>query len=116
MAIEVLQPVIDSSAKLHEAVANGFTFPKPTKASGSSMVELAAIISKQTSILDAYLKENGIPAPGFNFDSPLIFPKLPDEIKNAREEIVRASRDLSDLATGPTESIRWAVWDVSLPR
>ena len=32
----------------------------------------------------------------------------------AREEIVRASKDLSDLVTGPSESVRWLAWDVSL--
>ena len=114
MANGVPQRFIDSTTEVHEAVTNGCTTSKSTKASGSSMMELAATISKQTSILDHYLKENGILAPGFDFDSPLNFPKLPNEIKKAREEIMKATKELGDLTTGPTESLRWAVWDVSV--
>lgn len=114
MATELLQPVVDGATKVHDAAANGFTTPKPTKTSASSMLDLAAIISKQTSILDEYFKENGI-SPGFDFDSPLNFPKLPNEIKKAREVVIKATKDLGDLVTGPTESIRWGVWDASVP-
>ena len=27
---------------------------------------------------------------------------------------MRASKDLSDLVTGPSESVRWLAWDVSV--
>lgn len=111
MVSEVLETVVNGASKpIHETLANGLAISKPT---GSSMVELAAIITKQTEILDRYLKESGSPSPGFDFDSPVNFPKLPDEIKKAREEVVRASKELTDLVTGPTESVRWMAWDVS---
>ena len=84
---------------------------KPT---ATSMVELAAIITRETEKLEKYLKESGSSMPGFDVDSPANFPKLPEEIKKAREEIVRASKELGDLVTGPTESVRWMAWDASI--
>jgi hypothetical protein len=92
-----------------EPVSNGA--PKPP---ATSMVELAAIITRETEKLEKYLKESGSAMPGFGVDSPANFPKLPDEMKRAREEIVRASKELEDLVKGPTESVRWMAWDASL--
>lgn len=77
-----------------------------------SLVELAKIITRESEKLEKYLKESGSPMPGFDVDSPANFPKLPDEMKKAREEIVRATKELGDLVTGPTESVRWMAWDV----
>ena len=109
---EVLQNIVESApAPVQEVISNGHVKPTATKA--SNMVDLAAIISKQTAILDKYLIASGSSAPGFDFDSPANFPKLPSEIKKAREELVRASKELTDLVTGPTESVRWMAWDVS---
>ena len=78
-----------------------------------NMVELARIITRETEIVDRYLRESGSEQPGFDVDSPANFPKLPADIKKAREEVVRATKELSALVTGPTESIRWMAWDVS---
>jgi hypothetical protein len=83
------------------------------KPSTSSLIELAQVITRETKKLDRYLKDNGIQAPSFEVDSQANFPKLEGEIKRAREEIVRATRELGDLVTGPTESIRWMAWDVN---
>lgn len=95
-------PHIDSPAVL----PNGATKRK------INMVELAQIITRETEKLDKYLKESGSEQPGFDVDSPANFPKLPAEIKKAREEVVRATKELGDLVTGPTESVRWMAWDV----
>jgi hypothetical protein len=81
------------------------------KPSTSSMIELAAIITKETEKLEKYLKESGSPTPGFDVNSPANFPKLPEDMKKAREEIMRATTELGDLVTGPTESVRWMAWD-----
>lgn len=78
------------------------------------MIELSAIISRETAVIDKYLTENNLPQPGFNCDSPLNYPKLPDEIQKARETVISASKALADLATGPTESVRWLAWEVRL--
>lgn len=80
----------------------------------SSLVELARIITRETEKLERYLKESGSPMPSFDADGPANFPTLPDDIKAAREEVVRAARDLQFLVTGPTESVRWMAWDVNL--
>lgn len=77
-----------------------------------SLVELAATITREAEKLEKYFKETGTPRPGFDVDSPLEFPKLPDELKKSREEVMRASKELEDLLTGPTEILRWMAWDV----
>jgi hypothetical protein len=79
----------------------------------SSLIQLAATITRETEKLDRFIKESGAPVPSFDVDAPLDFPKLPDDIKTAREEVVRATKELGDLVTGPRESIRWMAWDVS---
>jgi len=78
-----------------------------------SLIELAGTITRETEKLERYLKESGCEMPGFGIDSPLNFPKLPEDIKTAREEVMRATKELGDLVTGPTESVRWMAWDVS---
>jgi hypothetical protein len=81
----------------------------------SGLAALAAIITRETEKLDKYIKESGVPVPSFDIDAPLDFPKLPKDIKKAREEVLRATKELGDLVTGPRESIRWMAWDVSTP-
>jgi hypothetical protein len=83
------------------------------KHSTSSLIELAQTITRETEKVNRHLKDNGIQAPSFDVDSQANFPKLEGEIKRAREEIIRATRELGDLVTGPTESVRWMAWDVS---
>ena len=78
-----------------------------------SLIELARTITRETEKLENYLKDVGSEMPGFAHDSPLNFPKLPDNINKAREEIIRATKELGDLVTGPTESVRWMAWDAS---
>jgi hypothetical protein len=80
----------------------------------TSMVELAKTIAAGTEKLEKYLKESGSPMPGFDVDSPVDFPKLPEDLKKVREEVVRATKELEYLVTGPAESLRWKAWDVSL--
>lgn len=111
---------IETASEENIAKANGTASTEPTthgitKSSTTTMVELAAIITRETEKLEKYLKESGSAMPGFDVDSPVNFPKLPDEMKKAREEIVRATKELGDLVTGPTESVRWMAWDVSSP-
>ena len=85
-----------------------------SKPSTSNLIALAAIITRETEKLDKYIKESGIPAPSFDVDAPMDFPKLPAEIRKAREEVVRATKELGDLVTGPREGLRWMAWDVNL--
>jgi hypothetical protein len=90
------------------------TPPAATQPSTSQLISLAAIITRETEKLDRYLKESGAPSPSFDADGPANFPKLEGEIKRAREEVVRATKELGDLVTGPTEKLRWMAWDVRI--
>lgn len=92
-------------------VASKEVAAKPTT---SSLIELAAIITRETEKLDKFMKENGGPAPSFDVDGLLEFPKLPSDIKAAREAVVKATKELGDLVTGPRESVRWMAWDVGI--
>lgn len=80
-----------------------------------SMVELAKIIARESEKLEKYLVESGSELPGFDVNSPVNFPILPVDVKRSREEIIRATKELGDLVTGPTESVRWMAWDVRTP-
>lgn len=86
--------------------------PAPSSAE-SHIVALAKKISAETAKLEKYLKDNGLPDPGFDIDAPGDFPKLPEDIQKSRQEIVYATRELNDLVRGPRESVRWTVWNVS---
>lgn len=78
----------------------------------SSLVALAKTIAHETEKLEKYIKESGSAEPSFDVDAPLDFPKLPEDVKNARENVVRATKELGDLVTGPKETIRWMSWNV----
>lgn len=63
--------------------------------------------------METYLKDISLPQSGFDVDSPLNFPKMPEGVQIARETIKAASKALTDSTTGPTERLRWLVWNVS---
>jgi hypothetical protein len=121
---QVISAAKDSDGSMSEkasAAANGSPHElssEPPKAvisasKTTSLIELAKIIATETGKLETLLKENGHPIPSFEVDSPMNFPKLTDDIKKSREEVLRATKDLEALVTGPTESIRWMAWNVS---
>lgn len=80
--------------------------------STSNLVALAKTITQETEKLEKYIKESGSAAPSFDVDALLDFPKLPEDIKKARENVVKATKELGDLVTGPKESLRWMTWNV----
>jgi len=111
----VAKPEPDIKATSERSVANDPEIDNAAaKPTTSSMIQLAATITRETEKLDRFIRDSGIPVPSFDVDAPLDFPTLPDDIKTAREEVVRATKELGDLVTGPRESIRWMAWDVSL--
>ncbi|EKD17354.1 O-methyltransferase [Drepanopeziza brunnea f. sp. 'multigermtubi' MB_m1] len=83
--------------------------------SSSQLVELAATIARETAKLDAYMQASGLPTPSFDVNGPLNFPRLNDEMQKAREEVIKAAKELGDLMTGPTETVRWMAWDLTDP-
>ncbi|RAL68535.1 hypothetical protein DID88_007262 [Monilinia fructigena] len=73
----------------------------------SSLGKLAATITRETEKLSAYLKDNGIEEPSFDVTSAVAFPKLPEDLRKSREEIIIATKELGDLVTGAEEGLRW---------
>lgn len=96
-----------ASAAVVDSVSTNGSVSKP-----SLMVSLAGTISKETAIVDQYFREQGGAQPGFDEDCLLDFLNLPDEVQRARSEVLRATAELRDLVTGPTESLRWMAWNV----
>lgn len=80
----------------------------------SSLVKLAATITRETEKLSAYLKDNGIQEPSFDATSAVAFPKLPEDLRKSREEIIIATKELGDLVTGAEEGLRWLAMDVCI--
>ncbi|KAK6541923.1 hypothetical protein TWF694_007698 [Orbilia ellipsospora] len=77
--------------------------------------ELAATISANAKIVEDYLESKGLPYPSFAADGPSNFPipQTPEteEIHDARQALLTASKHIYDLATGPNEYLRWLVWN-----
>ena len=82
----------------------------------SRMVQLSEKIRTETEKLDAYITATGLPQPSFDVDGPEDFPKLPQELQKARQEVIFATEELRTLALGPRQSVRWGVWNVRSSR
>ncbi|RDA91224.1 hypothetical protein CP533_3406, partial [Ophiocordyceps camponoti-saundersi (nom. inval.)] len=76
----------------------------------SRLTELAAKITAETEKLDRYVRDHGLPEPGFDVDASDCFPPLPPELQTSRLEVVCAAQELESLIRGPRENVRWAVW------
>jgi len=75
------------------------------------MVALAQKITKATEKLETYMKSKNLPVPSFDVDAPADFPSLPEDIQQSRQDIIHATKELSLLAHGPRESVRWGIWE-----
>ncbi|KAF2973069.1 hypothetical protein GQX73_g501 [Xylaria multiplex] len=68
---------------------------KPTR-----IALLSTIIQKNIEIIDAYFDSNGLPSPSFDQDYPS---DLAPEIHGARNAVLEATDELSDLMLGPRQ-------------
>ncbi|KAI9727413.1 MAG: hypothetical protein M1834_008419 [Cirrosporium novae-zelandiae] len=76
-------------------------------ASTPSIDDLADQISASTKIISNFLKSNNLPQLSFDKNAPLEFPHAPEDILAARRNLREATKTLYDLATGPSEHLRW---------
>ncbi|AEO54737.1 hypothetical protein MYCTH_2297644 [Thermothelomyces thermophilus ATCC 42464] len=75
------------------------------------MVALAKKITKATEKLEAYMKSENLPLPSFDADAPADYPPLPADVQQSRQDIIHAAKELSLLAHGPREAVRWGIWE-----
>lgn len=66
----------------------------------SRLVELSSEISKNTAIIDQYLKDNNLPQPSFDNHEPIWDKDFPAEIQQARIAVQDAATELSELTMG----------------
>lgn len=74
--------------------------------SNSSIAELAARIAANTTIVDNFYLENGLPTPSFDQESPLkpvISPDTAPEIEAARQAVIYDCQELRILMQGPAQ-------------
>lgn len=117
IATASIQSAPEDEALDKSAIWRSSTRLSPTRTatapSPNPLIELAATITKNAEKLEHYLKANGLPMPTFEPNAMKDFPGLPEDMQSVRAEVVRATRELSDLVVGPTEMLRWMSWDVS---
>ena len=80
----------------------------------ASLVEVSDRISKNTAYLQHFLTTRGLPTPSFNVDTPTEFPNPDKErtVELVQEAVLADTRALFDLVIGPTDSLKWKVWQV----
>lgn len=111
-ALEAIVPQTDATADI---LTHSHGLTSEAAPSRSSLIaQLAETISRESAIVDGYFRENGGAQPGFEEDSLLKYPQLPDEIERARQEVLRASSELKDLMTGPSDVVRLMGYNVGI--
>ena len=74
-------------------------------ASGTRISQLAETIATNTAIVDAYLKEHGLPTPSFSADGPASLAIQDDAVAAAQERVIASTQELHFLMKGPAESL-----------
>ncbi len=80
------------------------------------MDKLTAKIAANVTIINNYLKENDLPIPSLERDSPPEFPVPTSErdIHLARLNLIEAAKAMYDLALGPVDMLGWSAMTVSV--
>jgi hypothetical protein len=87
----------------------------PATSSSTRIVELSNIISENTTKINDFLAESGLPQLTFDAHGPADFPvpSANEDIQAARRAVVNATQELHVLMVGPRETLRWLAWSVS---
>lgn len=74
--------------------------------STSRIIQLAQLISSQTSLIDQHLQDNNLPEPSFDQDGPTepIQNETPD-IQKAKTDVIEATIELRQLLEGPMKLV-----------
>jgi len=72
--------------------------------SPSRIAALAALIQKNTTILDDYMTANGIPTPSFDESYPAVVP-LPKDMADVRDALLEATDELHFLVKDPVTTV-----------
>ena len=70
------------------------------------IAELALRIQENTSKVDDYMRQNGLPSPTFDEDGPVDFNIQSSEIEEARVEVIDSTLELHQLLLGPAQCLR----------
>jgi hypothetical protein len=67
------------------------------------IIELAAIISDSTALIDKHFRSNGLPTPSFDISGPtsITIPPHEKEVAAAHLAVIGATKELHNLMLGP---------------
>ena len=75
----------------------------------STILELAALITRHTTTVNNHLQANGLPQPSFEIDGPTDLKMKSAHAEDARLAAIGAAIELTDLLQGPVACLRPAV-------
>lgn len=67
--------------------------------------DLANVILASAKTVKSFLSDNKIPAPSFSADAPSSFPECPQGVREARSQLLDASKKIHQLALGPIDHL-----------
>ncbi|KAI7788544.1 O-methyltransferase [Diaporthe eres] len=67
--------------------------------------DLANVILASAKTVKSFLSDNKIPAPSFSVGAPSTFPECPQDVRDARNQLLDASKKLHQLALGPIDHL-----------
>lgn len=96
----------------------GISLAKPAAAESSvdRLMTLSRDIEEKTRILTDILRAKGLEAPSYQANGLSDFPltEVDEEAMDARQEIIRLTKELHDLVLGPRECLKNMAWEVRL--
>jgi hypothetical protein len=82
--------------------------------SSRRLLQLSALVQDNTSAIDTYIENAGLPQPSFDPSGPMAW-DLPPNIDAARNTALEALDELREHLLGPTQNIASRVVDVNHP-
>lgn len=67
--------------------------------------DLANVILASAKTVKSFLSDNNIPPPSFSVDAPSSFPDCPHDVREARSQLLDASKKIQQLALGPIDHL-----------